>query len=137
MKTTLLLATALLFAAVPTFAQVPTIASVKVDLARVAAPTVIVSTVTVPIGSFTCNLAKTTLPTVTVNPEFVEFEDPALPLRACKASILATINARPPDQYTASAAFLYSDAQVGGTSLPSNPFTVFTLATPLGLKVVR
>jgi hypothetical protein len=137
MKSPVLLALALLLFAVPAFAQVPTIASVKVDLARVAAPTVIVATVNVPIASFTCNLAPTVLPGVTVNPEFVEFEDPALPLRACKASLKATVDARPPDQYVATASFVYSDAQVGGISLASNPFTRFDLATPQGLKLVK
>jgi len=136
MKSAILVA---LLAVVPAtlFAQVPTIASVKVDVSRVSTPTVIAVSVVVPWAAFTCNLPKTVLPPVSVNSDSVEFDDPANALRACKGSIAATLNALVPADYTAKATFVYSDAQVGGISLASNPFTRFDLLTPQGLKLVR
>ncbi len=118
-------------------AQVPTIASVKVDIFRAATPTTLVTSVTVPWSTFTCNLPKTVLPPVTVNPANAEFDDPALAGRACKGSIATTLDARTPDQYVAAYTFIYSDGISGGTSTPSNPFTRSDYQTPQGAKVVR
>jgi hypothetical protein len=117
------------------FAQVPTIASVRVDVSRVSTPTVIAVSVVVPWAGFTCNLPKTTLPVVSVNPGSVEFNDPADALRACKGSVAATINALVPADYTAKAAFIYSDSVVGGISLASNPFTRFDYQNLQGIKL--
>jgi hypothetical protein len=119
------------------FAQVPTIASVKVDVTRVSTPTVIAVSVVVPWAGFACDRAKTTLPTVSVNIDSVEMDDPANALRACKGSIAATVNALVPADYTAKATFVYSDAASGGISLASNPFTRFDYQTPQGVKAVK
>jgi hypothetical protein len=128
--------------AAPARAQVPTVTGLKVDLARVASPTVVVATVTVPIASFTCNVAPTVLPTVTVNPDKVEYTDvlastPTSP-KVCRASITAAIAALAITDYLGTASFLYSDPGViGGVSLASNPFSRFDPSTPLGLRFGR
>ncbi len=119
------------------FAQAPTITSLKVDVYKVSAPTVSVATVTIPIAQPTCNLTPAPVVAVTVNPSNVEYTDPVNAGRVCRADVAALVNGLPPEDYISKAAFLYSDATVGGTSLASNPFTRFASSIPLGLRFVR
>jgi len=117
--------------------QTPTVTGIRIDLARLSAPATVVASTVIPIAQPTCNLAPTTLPPVTVNPLQVEWTDPALPTRVCRAAIPVTLTGLVPADYQATAVFVYSDGSVGGTSLPSNPFTRFDAAIPQGLKLVK
>jgi hypothetical protein len=135
---TLIAAAFVLAVATPAFAQVPTITGIRIDLARISTPTVVAGSTIIPIAQPTCNLAPTTLPPVTVNPLQVEWTDPALPLRVCRAAIPLTLTGLVPADYQATATFIYSDPlYIGGTSTASNPFTRFDVATPVGLKLVK
>lgn len=121
----------------PMFAQAPTVTGVKIDIAKVSAPTVVVASTVIPIAQPVCNLAPTTLPAVTVNPQQVEWTDPALPARVCRAAIPVTLGSLVPDNYQGVASFVFSDGSVGLASPVSNPFTVWLSPIPAGLRFVK
>lgn len=123
---------------IPPVPQVPTVTGIRIDLSRLSTPGVVAATTIIPIAQPQCNLAPTVLPTVTVNPQQVEWTDPTLPARVCRAAIPVTLTGLVPADYQAVATFIYSDPLfIGGTSLPSNPFTRFDVLTPQGLKLVK
>jgi mannose/fructose/N-acetylgalactosamine-specific phosphotransferase system component IIC len=117
--------------------QAPTVTGIRIDLARLSSPATVAASTVIPIAQPTCNLAPTVLPPVTVNPLQVEWTDPALPTRVCRASIPVTLTALVPAEYQATAMFVYSDGSVGPASAASNPFTRFDAAIPQGLKLVK
>jgi hypothetical protein len=94
----------------------------------------VTASTTIPIAQPTCNLAPTTLPPVTINPTQVEWTDPALPARVCRAAIPITLGSLVPDNYQGVASFVMSDGSVGPASAISNPFTTYLQPIPTGVR---
>lgn len=122
----------------PLYAQaVPTITGVKVDLYRAADLVTVVTSTTVPVAGYVCNLAPSPANAATINPTILEFDDPVTTGRVCRADIRPMINALVAGDYLAKATYQYSDSGTGGTSAASNPFTRFLYALLTNLRLVR
>jgi hypothetical protein len=115
----------------------PTITSIHVDVYKSTDLNTIVGGTNVAVANITCNQTPSGFNGPIINPNKIEYTDPAIAGRTCVADISAFLKTLPADSYVAKANFRYSDSSNGGTSDASNPFTIFLTLILQGLKLLK